>query len=72
MIEMVWGCTRVTVKKEAITSFFGKPLSVTLNQDEAIAGGCTFSGAILSSVFHVRDFSVHDIVDYAILFYLAS
>lgn len=67
-IEMVGGCTRVPVIKEAVTNFFGKPLSFTLNQDEAIARGCTFSCAILSPVFRVRDFSVHDIVNYPIEF----
>ncbi|KKK20043.1 heat shock protein [Aspergillus ochraceoroseus] len=67
-IEMVGGCTRVPAIKEAISNYFGKPLSFTLNQDEAIARGCAFSCAILSPVFRVRDFSVHDIVTYPIEF----
>ncbi|EXJ77072.1 hsp88-like protein [Capronia epimyces CBS 606.96] len=67
-IEMVGGSTRVPSIKERISKFFGKPLSFTLNQDEAIARGCTFSCAILSPVFRVRDFSVHDIVTYPIEF----
>jgi heat shock protein 4 len=67
-IEMVGGSTRVPAIKERIAKFFGKPLSYTLNQDEAIARGCTFSCAILSPVFRVRDFSVHDIVSYPIEF----
>lgn len=67
-IEMVGGCTRVPAIKEAVANFFGKPLSFTLNQDEAVARGCTFSCAILSPVFRVRDFSVHDIVNYPIEF----
>lgn len=67
-IEMVGGCTRVPSIKEAITNFFGKPLSFTLNQDEAVARGCTFACAILSPVFRVRDFSVHDAVNYPIEF----
>jgi heat shock 70kDa protein 4 len=67
-IEMVGGCTRVPSVKERISQFFGKPLSFTLNQDEAIARGCAFSCAILSPVFRVRDFSVHDIVSYPIEF----
>ncbi|KAJ4525261.1 adenyl-nucleotide exchange factor sse1 [Exophiala dermatitidis] len=68
VIEMVGGSTRVPAIKERISQFFGKPLSYTLNQDEAIARGCTFSCAILSPVFRVRDFSVHDIVTYPIEF----
>lgn len=67
-IEMVGGCTRVPAIKDAIGKFFGKPLSYTLNQDEAVARGCTFSCAILSPVFRVRDFSIHDIVNYPIEF----
>jgi len=47
---------------------FGKPLSFTLNLDEAIARGCAFSCAILSPIFKVRDFSVVDIVGYPIEF----
>ncbi|KAL9136139.1 MAG: hypothetical protein Q9175_002655 [Cornicularia normoerica] len=67
-IEMVGGCTRVPSLKERISNFFGKGLSFTLNQDEAVARGCAFSCAILSPVFRVRDFSVHDIVNYPIEF----
>jgi heat shock protein 4 len=67
-IEMVGGSTRVPAIKDAIAKFFGKTLSFTLNQDEAIARGCAFSCAILSPVFRVRDFSVHDIVNYPIEF----
>ncbi|KAF2193090.1 heat shock protein Hsp88 [Zopfia rhizophila CBS 207.26] len=67
-IEMVGGCTRVPALKTAIQQYFGKPLSFTLNQDEAVARGCAFSCAILSPVFRVRDFSVHDMVNYPIEF----
>ncbi|KAL8712045.1 MAG: hypothetical protein Q9220_003741 [cf. Caloplaca sp. 1 TL-2023] len=68
LVEMVGGCTRVPALKERISKFFGKQLSFTLNQDEAVARGCAFSCAILSPVFRVRDFSVHDIVNYPIEF----
>ncbi|KAI5851008.1 heat shock protein 70 family [Tricharina praecox] len=67
-IEVVGGSTRVPSLKERISEFFGKPLSFTLNQDEAIARGCAFACAILSPVFRVRDFSVHDILSYPIEF----
>merc|ERR1711939_706989 len=67
-IEMGGGCTRVPSIKERISQFFGKQLSFTLNQDEAIARGCAFACAILSPVFRVRDFSVHDIVTYPVEF----
>lgn len=67
-IEMVGGCTRVPAIKARIQEYFGKPLSFTLNQDEAVARGCAFSCAILSPVFRVRDFSVHDMVVYPVEF----
>ena len=67
-VEMVGGCTRVPALKERISKYFNKPLSFTLNQDEAVARGCAFSCAILSPVFRVRDFSIHDIVSYPIEF----
>ncbi|KAI9715825.1 MAG: adenyl-nucleotide exchange factor sse1 [Chrysothrix sp. TS-e1954] len=67
-VELVGGCTRVPALKAAVQQFFNKPLSFTLNQDEAVARGCAFSCAILSPVFRVRDFSVHDIVTYPIEF----
>ena len=68
IVELVGGCTRVPALKERIQKFFGKPLSFTLNQDEAIARGCAFSCAILSPVFRVRDFAIHDVVNYPIEF----
>ncbi|KAI9841523.1 MAG: adenyl-nucleotide exchange factor sse1 [Sclerophora amabilis] len=67
-IELVGGCTRVPALKDKIYKFFNKQLSFTLNQDEAVARGCAFSCAILSPVFRVRDFSVHDIINYPIEF----
>ncbi|KAF1811581.1 putative heat shock protein Hsp88 [Eremomyces bilateralis CBS 781.70] len=67
-IEMVGGCIRIPALKTKVQEFFNKPLSYTLNQDEAVARGCAFSCAILSPVFRVRDFSVHDIVSYPIEF----
>ena len=67
-IEMVGGCTRVPAIKERIGQFFGKPLSFTLNQDEAVARGCAFGCAILSPVLRVRDFAINDIQPYPIEF----
>ncbi|KAJ4258689.1 adenyl-nucleotide exchange factor sse1 [Fusarium torreyae] len=67
-IEVVGGGSRVPALKERIQAFFGKPLSFTLNADEALARGSAFSCAILSPVFRVRDFSVQDIISYPIEF----
>lgn len=68
IIEVVGGGSRIPAIKERIQNFFGKPLSFTLNQDEAIARGCAFSCAILSPAFRVRDFSVQDVINYPIEF----
>ncbi|KAG5983841.1 Heat shock protein hsp88 [Claviceps digitariae] len=68
VIEIVGGGARVPALKERIQAFFGKPLSYTMNADEAIARGCAFSCAILSPVFRVRDFSVQDVISYPIEF----
>jgi heat shock protein 4 len=68
IIEVVGGGSRVPAIKERIQTFFSKPLSFTLNQDEAIARGCAFSCAILSPIFKVRDFAIQDIINYPIEF----
>ena len=67
-VEMVGGCTRVPSLKERIQKFFDKPLSFTLNQDEAVARGAAFCCAMNSLIFRVRDFTVHDIINYPIDF----
>jgi len=68
-IELVGGSTRIPALKERISKFFGgRPLSFTLNADEAIARGCAFACAVLSPVFRVRDFAVHDVTSYPIQF----
>ncbi|PHH69721.1 hypothetical protein CDD80_6552 [Ophiocordyceps camponoti-rufipedis] len=68
VVEVVGGGSRVPALKDRIQAFFGKTLSFTMNADEAVARGCAFSCAILSPVFRVRDFSVHDIISYPIDF----
>lgn len=69
-IELVGGCTRIPAVRAKIQSVFeGKVLSTTLNQDEAAARGATFACAMLSPIFRVRDFSIHDITPYSIKFH---
>ena len=66
-IELVGGSTRVPAVRQRIQSVFpGKVLSTTLNQDEAVARGATFACAMLSPVFRVREFVIHDIMSYPI------
>ena len=65
-VELVGGSSRVPALKEAIGNWFGRPLSYTANQDESTVRGCTLSCAMLSPVFRVREFSVHDTTPYPI------
>ncbi|KAM0791773.1 hypothetical protein ACM66B_004036 [Microbotryomycetes sp. NB124-2] len=65
-VELIGGSTRVPALKSRIQEFFGRPLSFTCNQEEAIARGATLACAMLSPVFKVRDFSTTDIQTYPI------
>lgn len=60
-VELVGGSTRVPAIKDHLMRIFGRELSTTLNQDEAIARGCALQCALQSPVFKVRDFSIQDI-----------
>ncbi|KAK4701527.1 hypothetical protein P7C70_g4705, partial [Phenoliferia sp. Uapishka_3] len=59
-VELVGGSTRVPALKSRIQDFFGRPLSFTTNQEEAIARGATLACAMLSPVFKVREFVTFD------------
>jgi len=65
-VELIGGSTRVPALKSRVQEFFGKPLSFTCNQDEAVARGATLACAGLSPIFKVREFSVTDIANYTI------
>jgi heat shock protein 4 len=66
-VELIGGSTRMPAVRARIQQVFpSKVLSTTLNQDEAIARGATFSCAMLSPVFRVRDFHLHDVTPYPI------
>ncbi|WAQ84911.1 hypothetical protein PtA15_5A484 [Puccinia triticina] len=65
-VELIGGSTRVPALKSRVQEFFGKPLSFTCNQDEAVARGATLACAGLSPIFKVREFSVTDIANFAI------
>lgn len=47
-----------------VEEVFGRTVSTTLNQDEAVARGCALQCAMLSPAVRVRDFSVTDIQPY--------
>ena len=71
-VELIGGSTRIPKVKEGLAKFFGgdingqNKLSITMNQDEAVARGCAFQCAILSPAFKVRDFHVQDIHNHPI------
>ncbi|KAI3654370.1 hypothetical protein MP228_001089 [Amoeboaphelidium protococcarum] len=66
VVEIVGGSTRIPAVKTAVSQFFGKDLSTTLNQDECVAKGCTFMCAILSPVFRTREFKIDDVYPFPI------
>lgn len=68
-IEVVGGCTRVPCLKTKLSEIFGKPLSFTLNQDEAIARGNAFVCATHSPTVRVRPFKFEDFNLHSVSYY---
>lgn len=68
-IELIGGCTRVPSLKSKIGEFFGKQLSFTLNQDEAIARGNAFICAMHSPTLRVRPFKFEDFNPYSVSYF---
>ncbi|KAJ1731647.1 adenyl-nucleotide exchange factor sse1, partial [Coemansia biformis] len=67
-IEAVGGSIRIPVVKQRLAEIFGRELSYTLNQDEAVARGCALQCAITSPAFRVREFAINDITAHPIRF----
>ncbi|KAF9232563.1 heat shock protein 70 family [Melanogaster broomeanus] len=66
-VELIGGSTHVPAVRACIQAALGsKPLSTTLNQDEAIARGATFACAFFSPTFRVREFHMRDLSHYPI------
>ncbi|KAK2579751.1 hypothetical protein KPH14_011092 [Odynerus spinipes] len=63
-VEIAGGSSRVPALKRVIEDVFGRPISTTLNQDEAVARGCALQCAMLSPAVRVREFAVTDIQPY--------
>lgn len=68
-IEIIGGCTRVPSLKAKLTLIFGKTLSTTLNQDEAIARGNAFICAMHSPTLRVRPFKFEDFNPYSVSYF---
>ena len=64
-VSIVGGSTRIPIVRERIANFYGRPISTSLNQEEAVARGCALQCAIISPAFKVRDFTANDVVPYA-------
>lgn len=65
-VEIAGGSSRVPALKRLVEEVFGRPISTTLNQDEAVARGCALQCAMLSPAVRVREFAVTDIQPYPI------
>ncbi|XP_017796871.1 PREDICTED: 97 kDa heat shock protein isoform X2 [Habropoda laboriosa] len=63
-VELAGGSTRVPAIKRLVEEVFGRQVSTTLNQDEAVSRGCALQCAMLSPAVRVREFSVTDIQPY--------
>ena len=59
VVVMVGGSTRVSLVKESISEFFGKPVNDTVNPDEVVALGAAVQADILSG--NNKDFLLLDI-----------
>lgn len=68
-IEVIGGCTRVPSLKAKLSEIFGKQLSFTLNQDEAIARGNAFICAMHSPTLRVRPFKFEDFNPYSVSYF---
>ncbi|XP_026824176.1 97 kDa heat shock protein isoform X2 [Ooceraea biroi] len=63
-VEIAGGSSRIPALKRLVEEVFGRPISTTLNQDEAVSRGCALQCAMLSPAVRVREFSVTDIQPY--------
>uniref|UniRef100_A0A7S1J2M0 Heat shock protein 70 n=1 Tax=Eutreptiella gymnastica TaxID=73025 RepID=A0A7S1J2M0_9EUGL len=70
--ELMGGGSRVPVVQERLTEYFGKPLSKTLNTDEAIALGTAFQAAKQSGLFRVKTFTIGERTQNNITFQLSA
>ncbi|KAJ1848725.1 adenyl-nucleotide exchange factor sse1, partial [Coemansia sp. RSA 2708] len=67
-VELIGGSIRIPAVKQRLAQLFGRDLSYTLNQDEAVARGCALQCAITSPAFRVREFAINDITAHPIRF----
>ena len=63
VVEIVGGASRIPALKAIFEKVFNKPVSTTLNQDEAVVRGCAIQCAMLSHTVKVRDIEVKNITN---------
>lgn len=66
VVEVVGGSSRIPALRAIFERVFNKPVSTTLNQDEAVVRGCAIQCAMLSHTVKVRDIEVLDAAAYPI------
>lgn len=66
VVELVGGSVRIPAIKAIIENVFAKPISTTLNLDEAVSRGCAIQCAMLSHSVKVRDIEVLDAAPYPV------
>ncbi|CAH9082306.1 unnamed protein product [Cuscuta europaea] len=59
-IELVGSGSRIPAIAKALSYFFRKEPSRTLNASECVARGCALQSAMLSPIFRVREYEVQD------------
>jgi len=66
VVEIVGGSSRIPALRAIFERVFHKPVSTTLNQDEAVVRGCAIQCAMLSHTVKVRDIEVLDAAAYPV------
>jgi heat shock protein 4 len=66
VVEIVGGSSRIPALRAIFEKVFHKPVSTTLNQDEAVVRGCAIQCAMLSHTVKVRDIEVLDAAAYPV------
>jgi len=67
-VEGVGGGSRPWPIKEAVSKFFGKPVTATINQDEATSNGAALQAARLTPYLRVKNVAVSDVVPRSVAF----
>ncbi|KAF5472803.1 hypothetical protein F2P56_009487 [Juglans regia] len=67
-VELVGSGSRIPAISRRLTSLFKREPSRTVNASECVARGCALQCAMLSPIFHVREYEVQDAFPFSIGF----